>query len=57
MKAFIVTVLIPHSWSQGDILSAINIGLRKYANEKCMTLAALDYHTQVIDKFELKEKP
>jgi hypothetical protein len=53
-QVFVVTVLLPRSWSQSDCLSAINTGIRYYASENNKKLSAMDYHAMAHASFKLE---
>ncbi len=55
MKAFVVTILAPDSWTKANILSSVNVGMRKYSQDEQLELRALDYHAMCHGEFELRE--
>lgn len=56
MKAIVVTVIAPSSWSETDIVSSMHIGMRKYAEDKNWKLGSMDYHAMAHSSFELKRQ-
>jgi len=56
MKAFVCTVVITNEWDTSDVVTAINIGIRKLAEERGKELPGISYSAIVHTAFDLKRQ-
>lgn len=62
MKAFVVSVIAPNEWTSQDVVTAVNIGMRKYCGTEdgkhllSVTSSSLCTAVTVVDKFDLKRQ-
>jgi hypothetical protein len=62
MRAFIVTVIAPNEWSQDDVISSINVGMRKWVlspegeHLRATTTSSICTSVTIAHKFDLKRQ-
>lgn len=56
MKAFVITVVAPSSWTESDMVSSVHIGMQEMAKCRKLPLPVMDYHAMCKDSFELKRQ-
>ena len=54
MRIFIVSILLPDSWHPQDVVIACNQGIKKLAEVEGKKLTAMDYNSEVIRDYFLR---